>query len=167
VSHERTFQEDTTDAGFLERVLYRLSERCCRTLRDEGLVGRTVTLKLRLADFRTFTRSRTLVSSTDCDVEVFAAARAMQRGFELPRVSVRLIGVSVSALSAECQWGLFSRAAKLCGLYRSIDRVRDRYGEDAVVAGMVMGDAASERYFRRRAHDSPFAISDGNPGCTA
>jgi len=149
VSHERTFAEDTTDRGFLERVLFRLSERCCRTLRDEGLVGRCVTLKLRLADFRTFTRNRSLLSSTDSDVEVFAAARELLRGFELPRVAVRLVGVSVSALSGECQWGLFSSAARLWRLYCSIDSVRDRYGDEAVMAGLVFGDESTARYAGR------------------
>jgi len=150
VSHERTFLEDATDFGFLKRVLFRLSERCCRTLRDERSVGRTVTLKVRMADFRTFTRSRTLLSSTDSDSEVFEAARAMLREFDLPRVAVRLVGVSLSGLSVECQWGLFSNAAKLFRLYRSIDSVRDRYGEEAVVAGLVLGDAATARYGPRR-----------------
>jgi DNA polymerase-4 len=164
VSHERTFLEDTTDFDFLERVLFRLSERCCRTLRDERLVGRTVTLKLRMADFRTFTRSRTLLSSTDSDSEVFEAARAMLREFDLPRVAVRLVGVSISALSEECQWGLFSNAAKLFRLYRGIDFVRDRYGEEAVVAGLVLGDAATARYGPRRGGGTPFSISNGNPG---
>lgn len=149
VSHERTFGEDTTDRAFLERVLFRLSERCCRTLRDEALVGRTVTLKLRLADFRTFTRNRTLLSSTDSDIEVFEAARALLRGFELPRVAVRLVGVSISALSRECQWGLFSSAARLWRLYCSIDRLRDRYGDEAVVAGLVFGDESTARYAGR------------------
>lgn len=164
VSHERTFREDTTDSAFLERVLFRLSERCCRTLRDEGLVGRTVTLKLRLADFRTFTRCRTLLSSTDCDVEVFNAVRALLRGFELLRVSVRLVGVAVSGLSLECQWGLFSSAAKLFSLYRGIDLVRDRYGDEAVVSGLVLGDVATARYGPRSGGSSPFSVPDGNPG---
>ena len=149
VSHERTFADDTTDRGFLERVLFRLSERCCRTLRDEGLVGRTVTVKLRLADFRTFTRSRSLLSSTDSDVEVFEAARSLLGSFDLPRVAARLVGVSVSALSRECQWGLFSSAARLWRLYCSIDSVRDRYGDDAVVAGLVFGDETTARYAGR------------------
>jgi len=139
VSHERTFSEDTTDRAFLERALYRLSERCCRTLRDEGLVGRSVTLKVRLADFRTFNRSHTLAGASDCDAEVFAAARGLLRAFELPRVAVRLVGVAVSALSAECQWGLFGSAARLRRLYHGIDRIRDRYGQEAVLAGLLVG----------------------------
>ena len=164
VSHERTFREDTTDRGFLERVIFRLSERCCRTLRDEGLVGRCVTLKLRLADFRTFTRSRTLLSSTDCDIEVFNTAREMLRAFELPRVALRLVGVSLSALSEECQWGLFSSAAKLFRLYQGVDLVRDRHGDGALVSGFVLGDAETARYGPRRRGDTPFVVPDGNPG---
>lgn len=156
VSHERTFEADTTDFGFLERVLFRLCERCCRTLRDEGLVGRTVTTKLRMADFRTFTRSYTLLSATDSDIEVFEAAREMLRAFDLPRVAARLVGVSISMLSRECQWGLFSRASRLWRLYRSVDTVRDAYGEDAVVAGLVLNDQATARYCQGRARESPF-----------
>lgn len=144
--HERTFSEDTTDFAFLERVLFRLCERCCRTLRDEGVVTRRVTLKLRLSDFRTFTRARTLTSSTDADLEVFAVARVLLRQFKLPRVAVRLIGVSLSNLSKDCQWGLFSRSARLWRLYQGIDSVRDTYGQDAVVSGFVFDDSTTERY---------------------
>jgi DNA polymerase-4 len=146
VGHERTFGEDTTDFAFLERVLFRLTERCCRTLRDEGMVSRCVTLKVRLADFRTFTRSRTLLSATDCDMEIFREVRVLLREFNLPRVAVRLVGVSLSALSAECQWGLFSSAARLWRLYQGIDRIRDAYGFDSVVSGLVMGDESTARY---------------------
>jgi DNA polymerase-4 len=146
VGHERTFGEDTTDFAFLERVLFRLAERCCRTLRDEGMVSRCVTLKVRLADFRTFTRSHTLLSATDCDIEVFREVRGLLREFNLPRVAVRLVGVSLSSLSAECQWGLFSSAARLWRLYQGIDRIRDVYGFDSVVSGMVIGDESTARY---------------------
>jgi DNA polymerase-4 len=149
VSHERTFNEDSTDFAFLERVLFRLSERVCRTLRDEKLVARTVTLKVRLADFRTFTRSHTMLAASDSDAEVFREVRSMLQEFDLPRVAVRLVGITLSTLSAECQWGLFSNAARFWRLYRGIDRIRDSYGFDAVVSGLVLGDETTARYQRQ------------------
>lgn len=149
VSHERTFNEDSTDFAFLERVLFRLCERVCRTLRDEGLVARTVTLKIRLADFRTFTRSHTMLSASDCDAEIFREVRSMLPEFDLPRVAVRLVGIHLSNLSAECQWGLFSDASRFWRLYRGIDRIRDAHGFDAVVSGLVLGDETTARYQRQ------------------
>lgn len=113
VGHERTFGSDTTDFAFLQRVLYRLCERCCRTLRDDELVCKCVTMKIRLADFRTFTRSKTMMSSSDNDREIFKVTKELLQGFNLPRVAVRLVGVSLSNLSEDCQWGLFSQSAKL------------------------------------------------------
>jgi hypothetical protein len=59
---------------------------------------------------------------------------------------VRLVGVSLSNLSCECQFGLFSNSAKLWRLYQGIDRIRDSYGFEAIVSGMVMGDESTERY---------------------
>lgn len=146
VGHERTFGQDVTDFAFLERVIFRLGERVCRTLRDEKMVCRCVTLKVRLADFRTFTRSRTMLSATDSDYEIFRECRELLREFKLPRISVRLVGVSLSRLSVECQWGLFSNAAKQWQLYRGIDKIRDTYGFEAVVNGFVFGDESSSRY---------------------
>jgi DNA polymerase-4 len=146
VGHERTFSEDTIDFAFLERVLFRLSERSCRTLRDEGLVARCTTLKIRLSDFRTFTRSYTTITATDADLEVFAIARRLLRQFKLPRIAIRLIGVSLSNLSKECQWGLFNRTAKLWKLYQGLDNLRDSYGQDAVVSGLVFDDSTTERF---------------------
>lgn len=146
VGHERTFANDTNDFDFLQRVLYRLCERCCRTLRDDGLVCKCVTLKIRLADFRTFTRSRTMISSSDNDREVFNTVRELLQSFNLPRVAVRLVGVSLSSLSEECQWGLFSQSSKLWRLYKGIDKIRDHYGFDSVVSGLVMGDESTSRY---------------------
>ncbi len=146
MGHERTFRNDVTDFYFLERVLFRLSERCCRTMRDEKMVCRCVTIKVRLADFRTFTRSRTLLSATDSDMEIFKECRQLLREFNLPRVSIRLVGVSLSRLSVECQWGLFSNAAREWNLYQSIDKIRDVYGFDSVVNGFVLGDEDTVRY---------------------
>lgn len=149
VSHERTFSEDSNDMAFLERVLFHLVERCCRTLRDEGLVCTCVTAKVRHADFRTYSRGRTMLGASDCDLDIFNEARTLLRGLMRLKVPVRLIGVSLSALSPHCQWSLLDNTAKQWRLYRGIDRIRDAYGDAAIVNGLVMNDSKSARYKTR------------------
>lgn len=97
-SRETTFNEDVTDWRQLEAVLERLAHAVAEGLAGEGLVGRTVTLKLRLAPFRTFTRSHTLVRPTDSGATVFEVGCSLLRQFT-PKDPVRLIGIGISALS--------------------------------------------------------------------
>lgn len=96
-SRETTFAADVSDLETLRETLGRLSRSVCEGLAGEGLSGRTVTVKLRLAPFRTRTRSRTLPQPT-CDPElVTTVSRELLGRFELDG-PVRLIGVGVSSL---------------------------------------------------------------------
>jgi DNA polymerase-4 len=96
-SCETTFAEDVSDHDVLVATLARLSARLCDGLRRHGYRGRTVTLKIRLRPFRTYTRSRTLEAPT-WDVEVVApVARELLGRVELD-APVRLLGVGLSGL---------------------------------------------------------------------
>jgi DNA polymerase-4 len=98
-SRETTFDQDIADMGELESLLGRLVERLCSTLVAQERRGRTVGIKIRLDDFSTHTRARTLpdpVSSTD---RVRPVALELLRRFDPPR-PVRLLGVRVAGL--EC-----------------------------------------------------------------
>lgn len=96
---ETTFAEDVTDAETLARVLGGLAERVGESLRRLGRPGRTVTLKLRYADFTTISRSRTLTDATD-DSAVLArtAVELLDAGTDAGERPVRLVGVSVGGL---------------------------------------------------------------------
>jgi nucleotidyltransferase/DNA polymerase involved in DNA repair len=97
-SRETTFPADVSDRGVLGETLDRLVDSVCRGLQDGGVAGRTVTLKVRLRPFRTFTRSRTIERPT-CDPDlVRAVARLLLAEFELD-APVRLLGVGVSGLT--------------------------------------------------------------------
>ena len=96
-SRELTFNSDVTEIAALERVLDRLAGEVCAGLVAEGLAGRTVTMKLRLAPFRTFTRSRTLSAPTDRAEVVARIGRELLHAFA-PEDPVRLIGIGVSSL---------------------------------------------------------------------
>jgi DNA polymerase IV len=96
-SRETTFAEDVSDRELLVETLDRLSSSVCKGLGKEGLKGRTVTLKLRLAPFRTFTRSRTLDEATGDPGVVTKVATELLDAFD-EEGSFRLLGVGLSSL---------------------------------------------------------------------
>ncbi len=141
VSRECTFDIDTTDLRFCEAMLFYLSERACHDLRTQHLTARTVTLKLRYHDFTTVSRSITLSSPTDSDRAVAKAAGELFRAACGPRPKIRLLGVGLSNLVAEApQLELFAspRARAWDRLMGPIDRLRKRYGIDAVRSGPTL-----------------------------
>jgi len=114
-----------------------------RGLRKRGLRGRTVKLKLRYADFTTFTRQVTPDAPTDLEQVVFdQAARLLDKAWDQRR-KVRLIGVGVSKFEPETQQlSLFERAGegkaeKLRRLSRAVDRIREKYGDEAIRRGSL------------------------------
>jgi DNA polymerase IV len=99
-SRETTFATDVSDLATLHETLERLSRSVCEGLTKEGIKGRTITVKLRLAPFRTRTRSQTLPQATHEQEEVAAVARELLGRFELDG-PVRLVGVGISSLDRE------------------------------------------------------------------
>ncbi|MDQ0382351.1 DNA polymerase IV [Amycolatopsis thermophila] len=99
---EHTFDTDQRDPRVLERELLRLSERVAESLRRRGLRGRTVSIKVRFADFRTITRARTLPSATDVARVIHSTAVGLLSE-AVAGADVRLIGVRVEGLSGEAE----------------------------------------------------------------
>jgi DNA polymerase IV len=154
VSRETTLSRDLRDPEELEAILSLLTARVAGQLREERLVGRTVTLKLRHDDFRTVTRRRTLETATDLDAELYDAARALFReAFEEVRRrnrGVRLIGIAATNLGLAAEADLFEppERQRLRELSAAVDKVRGKYGFGAVTPGSVL------RARRRRGPDS-------------
>jgi DNA polymerase-4 len=96
-SRETTFDQDIADMGELESLLRRLVERLCSALVDQGRCGRTVGIKVRLDDFSTHTRARTLPDAVGSAERVGPVALELLRRFDPPR-PVRLLGVRVAGL---------------------------------------------------------------------
>jgi DNA polymerase-4 len=144
VSRETTLSRDLRDPEELEAILSLLTARVAGQLREEQLVGRTVTLKLRHDDFRTVTRRHTLEAATDLDAELFEAARALFReAFEEVRRrnrGVRLIGIAATNLGAAAEADLFEppERQRLRELSAAVDKVRGKYGFGAVTPGSVL-----------------------------
>jgi len=144
MSRETTLSRDLRDAEELEAILALLTARVAGQLREEGLVARTVTLKLRHDDFHTVTRRRTLETATDLDPELFGAARALFReAFEEVRRrdrGVRLIGVAATNLGEAAEADLFEPAERRRQreLSTAVDKVREKYGFAAVTPGAAL-----------------------------
>lgn len=98
IGAEETFAADESDLGIVQAKARELADRCAGRLRQRGLVGRTVSVKVRTSDFRTLTRARTLTTPTDVGREVFLAARELLAGVDLRGLPVRLVGVRVEGL---------------------------------------------------------------------
>jgi DNA polymerase IV len=97
-SRETTFDQDVTEMGELERILDGLVARLCGALTEQGRGGRTIGIKVRLDDFSTHTRARTLVHPVSQAEQVGPVALDLLRRFAPPR-PVRLLGVRVAGLA--------------------------------------------------------------------
>ena len=136
VGAEDTFERDLSGDEALLPQLLDQSVRVARRLREAGLRGRTVTLKVKYADFEQVTRRATLEVATDDAAEIYRAIREGLSRADLSR-AVRLTGVSVSGFEeGSAQLGLFGAAGppggKRAALNAAIDALADRYGEGAV-----------------------------------
>src|SRR3954454_4741265 len=99
VSAETTFGEDIASYKPLEKILWSLSEKVSSRLKNSGIAGSTVTLKLKTADFRLRTRARSLGEPTQLAARIFEAGRDLLAR-EIDGTSYRLIGIGVSNLDA-------------------------------------------------------------------
>jgi DNA polymerase-4 len=140
VSAETTFDEDLTDTADLEDRLWPLCEKVARQLRQAGIAGRVVTLKLKTAGFRILTRRRTLPAPTQTARTLFAVGRELLAA-EATGAAYRLIGIGTSDfLDADgAPDDLFApdetRARKS---ERAVDKLRSKYGTDAVVSARAL-----------------------------
>jgi DNA polymerase-4 len=137
ISNERTFSEDVSDPASIESVLCGLCERVCWRARQRHVKARTVTLKLRYADFHTLTRSRTLFPS-DSELELYPIVKDMLATARTRALPVRLLGLQLSNLGAFEQLPLFDQHDKVSA---AVDGIRARYGFSTVTLATQLGGA--------------------------
>lgn len=142
VSAETTFEADISEFRSLERRLWRLTEKVSARLKAKELAGATVTLKLKTADFRIRTRARSLATPTQLASSIFAAGRDLLVR-EVDGTAYRLIGIGLSALSdAGTTVDLLEKRA--AETEAAIDRLRQRFGDAAVIKGLAWREAEEE-----------------------
>ena len=148
VSHERTFARDIADPEELETRLMMLAVDTGASLRAEGLRGRTVTVRVRYADFTDKSASRTVPDPIESDRAIYTVARELLRGLlEKRGGGVRLLGVGVSKLMGEDEEEelvLFQDAPGGAETERdrriaqASDRLRGKFGKGAIVPGRIV-----------------------------
>lgn len=145
ISHEITFAVDVDDHEHLRAVLLDQTEHVARRLRRHDRLARTVVLKIRSGDFTTITRRTTLDAPTDETDRFWQAAAALFETWARRRPpAVRLIGMGVTQLSSRAgrQLSLFEQEeAPGHRLDVTLDRIRDRFGDDAVSRGGPPADS--------------------------
>jgi DNA polymerase-4 len=133
---DETFGRDTDDHAAILREVLRLSAKVAGRMRLARLAGRTVTLKVRFADFTTITRSRTLAEATDVTQEIYQTAADLFTALGLQRARIRLVGVRVEGLvrreTVQRQLVLGGREHGWSEADRAVDRAASRFGHAVV-----------------------------------
>jgi DNA polymerase-4 len=136
IGAEETFARDVDDPAVVLRELLRLSERTAARLRGSGQVGRTVSIKVRFADFTTITRAKTLGDPTDVARVVYDTARSLYDALGLQRARIRLVGVRVEGLAdvdvTPRQLALDGAGEQRRAAEQAADRAAARFGAGVV-----------------------------------
>jgi len=142
ISAEETFAADIHAAADLTAQIVRLADRTASRLRAHRLLAGTVNVKIRRADFTTYTRQRSMQPPTQETAILSAAAQSLLSAWvrTQPRAGVRLLGVGVSGLQPLRQSDLFSGALPDSGarLDSAVDGIRERFGEGLLTRASLL-----------------------------
>jgi DNA polymerase-4 len=140
VSHEETFERDVDDDQDVLREVLRLSHRVAARLRADGYRARTITLKVRLSNFTTLTRSRTLADPTDSAADLYRVASEAYGALPFARRRIRLLGVAASGLSeAGAEQLALYRAGRWREAEGALDRIDQRFGPGTAFPAALLG----------------------------
>jgi len=150
IGAEHTFSEDTDDRALIRKTILELSDRVGRRLRWEGVMAGGVTLKFRDHRFHTVTRAAILDHPTDVGDDLFREAWRLLDRLEWKGSRVRLVGVTAARLAAAGavvgQLTLFPPPPDpKRDLARTVDRIRERFGGDAITRASLLGPATSRK----------------------
>ena len=147
IGADETFGRDIDDPEVVLRELLRLAAKVGARMRSAKVAGRTVTLRVRFADFTTITRSRTRSEATDVTREIHETAAGLFRALGLQRARIRLVGVRVEGLvpraSVYRQMVLGARDQGWAEADQAVDRAVYRFGTAAVQPASLLRVGAS------------------------
>lgn len=136
ISNETTFEKDTLDRSLIESSLAALCERVSDRLREEGLKARTITLKIRLQGFATYTRAVTMEVPTNFADVIYSHIKKLYDNFDAKGRKVRLVGVKSSNFSlASSKSDLFENTkenTKKEKVYSAVDDIKRKFGDSAI-----------------------------------
>ncbi len=134
ISAAETFPQDLDNPEEILTEFLRLTERATARLRDRGLFAKTISIKVRFADFSTINRSKTLPLPIDSTHDVYEVAKGLYQGLRIDRARLRLVGVSLENLSqgAPHQMMLGEREVGWRQAEGAMDQARARFGKGSV-----------------------------------
>jgi DNA polymerase-4 len=139
ISTECTFEKDTIDVVHLKRVLVSMTEKLAFQLRSEEKLSACVTVKIRYSDFNTYTM-QARVPYTALDSTLIEKVKELFDKLFQKRMLIRLIGVKFSHLiQGTYQFDLFNDTTAQLQLYAAMDKLRQRFGDDAVMRAAGLG----------------------------
>jgi DNA polymerase-4 len=160
ISAEETFETDLRRREDLSAELAKLADRAAARLRAKALLAGSVTVKIRRRDFTTYTRARSFKPPTQDTGTVLSIARELLDAWlaEQPRAAIRLLGVGLASLSPEAQLDLFAAPPPAsvrappppkasARLDPTLDRIREKYGTEAVKRASSLDRGAKEDGF--------------------
>jgi DNA polymerase-4 len=132
ISTEQTFDKDTIDVKALKGLLIGMTEKLAFQLRSEQKLTACVTVKIRYSDFNTYTM-QARIPYTALDHVLIEKVNSLFEKLYQKRMLIRLIGVRFSHLvQGGHQYNLFEQTLQQIQLYQAMDKIRKRYGKDAV-----------------------------------
>jgi DNA polymerase-4 len=139
ISLERTFEKDTTDITKLKSLVVAMAENLAYQLRNGNKLTSCVTIKIRYSDFQTHSKQKR-IPYTSLDHTLIQVALELFNSLYDRRILIRLIGVRFSHLTGGTyQFRLFEDNQEMVHLYYAMDRMRNRFGQDAVKRAVAMG----------------------------
>ena len=135
ISHEYTFDRDTSDKVQINRTIMRLSEKVSHRLRKTDLKGKTVSLKIRFQGFKTCTKAHTFIQKTNFTDVIYKKAKELFDGLYKSGMKIRLIGIKMSNFSNPyVQESLFidNSNHRKESVYKAIDVIKNNFGEKAI-----------------------------------
>ena len=168
ISTEQTFEQDTIDVHFMNSLLVSMVEKLCFELRRQEKLTACVTVKIRYANFDTETLQKR-IPYTSFDHTLISVVKDLFKRLYAKRMLIRLIGVRFSHLvNGTQQLDLFEDTPEMVNLYLSLDRIRKRYGKQAIERAVIISpliaaqQAEATRQAKVIASTPAFAASQGD-----
>jgi len=145
ISTERTFEQDSTDIARMRELLAVMVEKLCYELRSKQRLTSCITVKIRYSNFDTHTLQKRIPYTSFDHVLIPMAKELFEKNYQR-RMLIRLIGVKFSHLvQGSQQLNMFEDTPEMVNLYLAVDRMRNRYGKDAVGRAVGVKDSEGRR----------------------
>jgi DNA polymerase IV len=148
ISAAETFDTDTEDQEIVLRELLRLTEKATYRMREKDFSARTISIKVRFADFKTISRSKTVPLPISATHEVFEVVRNLFLALKLDRARIRLVGVSLEGLEdgidASEQLMLGEREKGWRQATAAMDKASARFGQGSVRPARLIDESSDE-----------------------